>query len=82
LSNAGPMRIHNVGITIGIPKYPGKRSLLVGTLCLVGIYGSRLVRMYPSGRIPTHPFRGLGLLARGNFQTDVGLCKYQGRTAV
>jgi hypothetical protein len=62
--------------------YDSKLSLLGGTLCLVGICGSGFVCTYPSGRIPTHPFRVLGLLARGSSRTDVGSCKYQGRTAV
>ena len=43
----------------------------------MGICGSGFVRTYPSGRIPTHPFRVLGLLARGNSRTDVGSCRYQ-----
>ncbi len=76
------MRLCNIGITIGIPKKPGKRSLLVGTLCLVGICGSGFVQMYPSGKIPTHPFRVLGLLACGNSQINMGSCKYQGCTVL
>jgi hypothetical protein len=38
--------------------------------------------MYPSGRVLTHPFRVLGLLARGSLQTLVGLWRYHGWTAV
>jgi hypothetical protein len=47
------MRLRNVGILIGSPKKPGKTSLIVETLYLMGICGSGFVLWYLSERIPT-----------------------------
>ena len=46
-----------------------------------GTGGKGTFRMYPLGRLPTHPFRVLGLAALGNTKGEFISCKYQGRTA-
>ncbi len=48
------MILGNVGIPTGNPKEGGGCILLVETICLVGPCGSGFIRMYPSGRVPTH----------------------------
>ena len=39
-------------------------------LCSHGTRGRGTLHMYPLGRFPTHPFRVLGLVARGNTKGD------------
>ena len=50
-------------------------------LCVRGTLGKGTLRMYPSFRVPTHPFRALGHAARGKYRGEFSICKYQGRTA-
>ena len=50
-------------------------------LCIGGTLGKGSRRMYPSLRVPTHPFRVLGLTARGKYRGESFVCKYQGLTA-
>jgi hypothetical protein len=74
--------LRKLGIPNGdIPKYGGK-LFPIGSLCLVGTCGSGFDCRYPSGRVPTHPFRVLGLLALGRSRTEDGLWRYHGWTAL
>ncbi len=50
-------------------------------LCTRGTIGEDTLRMYPSLRVPTHPFRVLGLTDRGKYLGEFFVCKYQGITA-
>jgi hypothetical protein len=62
----------NVGIKLGTCKFPGNWVLSLGVvgsglaLCSRGTQGKGMLYMYLSWRVPTHPFRGLGLAAYGN----------------
>ena len=47
-----------------IPEYNGN-PFPIGSLCLVRTCGSGFAHRYPSGRVPTHPFRVLGVPALG-----------------
>ncbi len=53
----------------------------VVVLCLSGTLGNGTLRTYPWGRVPTHPFIVLGLVARGSTKGKFFSCKYQGQTA-
>ena len=37
--------------------------------------------MYPLGRVPTHPFRVLGFVARGKKRGEICIWRYQGRNS-
>ncbi len=50
-------------------------------LCLSGTLGKGTLCTYPWGRVPTHPFRVLGLIAQGKMGGKFYSCKYQGQTA-
>jgi hypothetical protein len=49
---------------MGIPEV-GVVSLGLA-LCIRGTLGKGTLHTYPSWRVPAHPFRMLGLVARGN----------------
>ncbi len=44
-------------------------------LCLSGILGKGMLHTYPPSRVPTHPFRVLGLVARGKNLGEFSMCK-------
>ncbi len=48
-------------------------------LCLRGTCGRGTLRIYPLGRFPTHPFRVLGLVARGNTKGEFISCRTMGK---
>ena len=45
------------------------------------IQGRGTYLMYPSGRVPTHPFRVLGFFARGKKRGELCIWRYQVRTS-
>jgi len=55
----------------GIGRYPMCKGFILVTkrlvLCTCGSLGKGTLRMYPSMSVPTHPFRVLGLSARGKY---------------
>ncbi len=44
-------------------------------LCICGILGKGTLRTHPPSRVPTHPFRVLGLVARGKNLGEFSMCK-------
>jgi hypothetical protein len=50
-------------------------------LCTRGTLGKGTLCMYPSLRVPTHPFRVLCLSALGKYLGEFSVCKYQDLTA-
>ena len=56
--------------------YGYSHKSVVGALCLRGItLGEGTLPTYPSLRVPTHPFRVLGLKARGRNLGELSICK-------
>jgi hypothetical protein len=51
------------------------------TLCFLWTLVKGTLHMYPPGKVPTHPFRVLGLVALGNTEGECVVCKYHRHTA-
>ncbi len=83
-----PNRLLHMGI-----RDTGKKPVCAGfiivtaqatglVLCTHGTLRKGTLRMYPSLRVPTHPFRVLGLSVLGKYLGEFSVCKYQGLTAM
>ena len=58
--------------------YTGLLSVCRPGTCILGRGEDRI---YPLGRLPTHPFRVLGFAARGKKRGELFMWRYQGRTS-
>ena len=69
----------------GIGRHPIWEGFIIVMQRLIlrtrGTLGKGTLRMYPSLSVPTHPFRVLGLSARGKCLGEFSVCKYHGLTA-
>ena len=58
--------------------YAGFLSIRCTGICILGRGADRI---YPLGRLPTHPFRVFGIAARGKKRGELCMWRYQGRTS-